>query len=118
MAEIIACEPITLAPRTTLVLAQMAHAEVSCRAGGVWITQYGDHRDVVLKPGQSVVLALPTATVMTASDGADVLITRRSASAERPSLGRWLASLFDPRWSSRASCALRQRLPARNLRHG
>ena len=32
MAEIIACEPITLTPRTTLVLAQMAYAEVSCRS--------------------------------------------------------------------------------------
>lgn len=118
MAETIACEPVTLAPRTTLVLAQMAHAEVSCRTGGVWITQYGDHRDVVLKAGQSVVLDLPTATVMTASDGAEVLITRRAAPAVRRSVGRWLAGVFDPRWGSRASSALRQRLPGGTLRHG
>ncbi|WP_323001963.1 DUF2917 domain-containing protein [Denitromonas sp.] len=118
MAETIACEPVTLAPRTTLVLAQMAHAEVSCRAGGVWITQYGDPRDVVLKPGQSVVLDVPTATIMTASDGADVLITRRAALPARRSVGRWLAGLFDPRWSSRASSALHQRLPVGGLRHG
>ena len=108
MAEIIACEPVTLKPRTTLVLAQMAYAEVRCQAGGVWITQYGDHRDVLLQPGQSVVLNLPTATVMTASEGAEVLITRRSAPTQHRSIGRWLVSLFDPRWSSRASCAVRQ----------
>ncbi|TVO68476.1 DUF2917 domain-containing protein [Denitromonas ohlonensis] len=108
MAEVIACETVTLTPRTTLVLAQMAYAEVSCQAGGVWITQYGDHRDVLLKPGQSVVLDLPTATVMTASDGAEVLITRRPVPAQRPSFARWLVGLFDPRWSSRASCAVRQ----------
>ncbi len=112
MAEIIACEPITLTPRTTLVLAQMAYAEVSCRSGGVWITQYGDHRDVMLTRGQSVVLNLPTATVMTASDGAEVLITRRASPVARPSIGRWLVGLFDPRWSGRASCAVRQYMRA------
>ncbi|MCZ4303957.1 DUF2917 domain-containing protein [Zoogloeaceae bacterium G21618-S1] len=110
MAEIIACETVTLSPRTTLVLAQMAYAEVSCQAGGVWITQYGDHRDVVLTPGQSVVLNLPSATVMTASDGAEVLITRRAVPTQRLSIGRWLVGLFDPRWSGRASCAVRQHM--------
>lgn len=117
MADIIACEPITLAPRATLVLAQMAHAEIRCRRGNVWITQYGDHRDLVVAAGEAVVLQRPTATVITASGGAEVLITRHAARpAPRPSIGRWLAGLFDPRWSSRAGCALRQ--PGRQLRHG
>ncbi|MBT0960045.1 DUF2917 domain-containing protein [Denitromonas iodatirespirans] len=116
MADIIASESITLTPRTTLVLAQMAHAEIRSRRGSVWITQYGDPRDLVLAPGESVVLKLPTATVMTASDGAEVLITRRATAPARASIGRWLAGLFDPRWSSRASCALRR--PGRQLRHG
>ena len=111
MNEQIACETVTLSPRSTLVLSQMAYAEVSCRAGTVWITQYGDARDVVLKPGCTVTLDLPSATVMTASEGADVIITRRAAPTAphaRPSWVRRLAGLLDPRWSGRAAGTLRR----------
>lgn len=102
---------ITLQPRLPMLLKRVAGARVTAISGCVWITQYGHAGDIVLSPGQSAELALPTITVMSSTHGArlsfEPLITRRA----RPSLWRRLAGLFDPRWSSAAARSLCRHLP-------
>lgn len=98
------CETVRLAPRQTRILKASAGIELSCLSGGVWITQYGDDRDIVLRPGQSVVLDLPTAAVMSTPRGAELCVVRREAPhGRRRSWAARLLGLFDPRWSSRAA---------------
>jgi hypothetical protein len=65
-----------LAKRAPLVLEHAAGVEVQCREGDVWITQYGDSRDVVLRAGQSFVLDLPSSTVLCSSRGAWITLAR------------------------------------------
>ncbi|WP_168735218.1 DUF2917 domain-containing protein [Pseudothauera rhizosphaerae] len=99
-----------LAPRAVYLLTGAAGTELLCRSGCVWITQYGDTRDIVLQPGRSFVLDLPTAVVMTAHRGAELI--QRPAPA-RPRRG-WLARVtawLDPRHGSGVTRELARRLP-------
>lgn len=101
-----------LAARASVVLTRSAGLEVRCRAGSVWLTQYGDDRDIVLRPGQSFVLSLATAVVMSSAQGARLSVQRvapTAAGAPR-SLLRRLADCFDPRGSSAVARQLRGRL--------
>jgi len=108
---------ITLQPRQPLLLKRVAGARVTALSGCVWITQYGHTGDIVLAPGQSADLALPTITVMSAAQGARLSLMPHSAARVRPSLWRRLAGLFDPRWSSAAARALCRHLPAAHPGH-
>lgn len=102
-----------LAARASVVLTRAAGLEVRCRAGSVWLTQYGDDRDIVLRPGQSFVLSLATAVVMSSAQGASLCVQRvaPAAAAGAPrSLLRRLAGWFDPRGSSAVARQLRGRL--------
>jgi hypothetical protein len=107
MTEKFAFETLTVKAGESLVLEDAAGLDIACRSGCVWITQLGDSRDIVLKPGQSVLLRLPTTTLMTADSDAELLLTRTrpAIASPRPWLHR-LAGLFDPRWSRRAGAAL------------
>ncbi|MCB1961333.1 MAG: DUF2917 domain-containing protein [Rhodocyclaceae bacterium] len=94
-----------------------AGLEIRAMSGCVWITQYGDARDVVLSPGQSVQLDLPTTTVLSTGKGAEVALIRRAARPAARPLWRRLASLFDPRGSSGAGRALAGRIPGQRVIH-
>ncbi len=101
---------ITLAPREAILLDHAAGMEVTVRRGRLWLTQYGDSRDIVLGPGQSFAMTLPSGLAMSAGGEVDFLL-RPAVPARRS--GGWLrrfAGLFDPRWSSAASRSLEGRL--------
>jgi hypothetical protein len=49
-------QPIALAARAIHRIEQAESRQVSCVRGAVWITQESDPRDIVLMPGQSLVL--------------------------------------------------------------
>lgn len=103
-----------LAARASVVLTRSAGLEVRCHAGSIWLTQYGDDRDIVLRPGQSFVLSLATAVVMSSAQGARLSVQRvvaPAAAAGAPrSLLRRLAGWFDPRCGSAVARQLRGRL--------
>jgi len=105
------CQTVRLAARQTRVLSHAAGTEVRCVSGQVWITFHGDPTDYVLRPGQSMVLALPTALVMSSARGAELCLVpeRQEAPARRGWLAR-LAGWLDPRWSGRAADALQGRV--------
>jgi hypothetical protein len=102
---------ISLQPGQPLLLKRVAGARVSAVSGCVWITQYGDPADIVLRPGQSIELALPTATVMSAAHGAVLTLSGRSVAPARAPWWRRLLGVFDPRWSGAVRRGLCQRLP-------
>ncbi|WP_332675550.1 DUF2917 domain-containing protein [Aromatoleum sp.] len=83
---------VVLAPRDVFVLDTPNPVEIVARSGCVWLTQAGDSRDVVLRPGQS--FAMPRAV--------DVVITSRGA-----------AELVVAHAKRRASDSFRQGTPMR-----
>lgn len=96
---------------TTRLIEHAAGLELHCIDGTAWITQLGDQRDVVLRPGCRIVLSLPTAIVVTSRDGA----TLRCRPADRQVRTRagWakrVLGLFDPRWSGAAARGLHDRI--------
>ena len=107
MNAIHSCETLRLSARQTRVLSHAAGAQVHCVAGHVWITQYGDDRDLVLGPGQTMVLDRPTALVMSSAVGAELCLAHTDPAPTRhPGLIQRIAGWFDPRWSSRVAEAL------------
>ncbi len=67
---------LRLAPGESLVLEHAAGIEIQCRRGSLWITQYGDARDIVLTAGRTFELALATSTVLSSRNGAEFLLQR------------------------------------------
>lgn len=98
-----------IAPHAPRLISDAAGTEVICLSGCVWITQYGDERDIVLKAGQSFVLELPTAVVMGSRHGA-VLTLRSASPTPRRGLLTRLAGWLDPRTGSAVTRALAGRL--------
>ncbi len=98
-----------LAPRATQMLTDAAGTELICRRGCVWITQYGDDRDIVLQAGQSFVLDLPTAVVMSSCHGAELTLRAALPAPRRGWLAR-LAGWLDPRSGSAVTRELAERL--------
>lgn len=98
-----------LAPRATQMLTDAAGTELICRHGCVWITQYGDDRDIVLQAGQSYVLDLPTAVVMSSCHGAELTLRAALPAPRRGWLAR-LAGWLDPRSGSAVTRELAERL--------
>lgn len=89
----------TLGPRESILLDHAVGMEVVCRSGRLWLTQYGDARDIVLGPGQSFLISLPSCLIM--GEGGKAVFVLRPQRGRRHTQGwlRRLAGLFDPRWS-------------------
>lgn len=104
MNATISCERLQIEARTSLILGNAAGLEVSGLSGEVWLTQHGDSRDFVIRPGEHLVLSQPGSAVLSTVKRAEVLVTRREGAPQRHRDGRWrrLAGLFDPRWSGAA----------------
>jgi len=102
---------ITLQPRQPMLLKRVAGARVTAISGCVWITQYGHTRDIVLAPGQSAELELPTITILSSMHGARLSFAPQPTRQVRSALWRRLADLFDPRWSGAAARSLCRHLP-------
>lgn len=89
---------LRLNPLESLVLNHAAGIEIECLHGCLWITQYGDNRDIVLTPRRSFELSLPSSTVLSSLHGAEFALhrvagpvprTRRPMRRQR--LLRWIA---------------------------
>lgn len=65
---------VLIAPRQVVALHNACGTRISSRGGCVWLTQSGDARDVVLRPGESFRLDRAGTAVMTSARGADVTI--------------------------------------------
>lgn len=103
MNATISCERVQLAAHRSHILENAAGLEISGLSGEVWVTQHGDSRDFVLRPGERLLLSQPGSAVLGARTAAEVLVVRREARGRRPaSLRLRLAGLFDPRWSGAA----------------
>ena len=71
-------EPTALAARSTHRIANARDMKVTCVSGVTWITQERDGRDIILNPGESVVLDRPGLAVVYAFK--DSLVTVGPAS--------------------------------------
>lgn len=97
---------LRLDPRESLVLDHAAGIEIECLRGGLWITQYGDNRDIVLTPGRSFELSLPSSTVLSSLHGAEFALQRIDNSARRAPRPAWTQRLL--RWIAPAASRLVQ----------
>lgn len=101
-----------LAPGESRVLMDMAGVEVRCLEGRIWLTQYGDDRDVVLEAGRAFVPLMSSAVVVSSSSGARLTLVRAAAvPRSRHGLWRRLLGLFDPRSGSVVTRQLDGRMP-------
>ncbi len=66
---------------------------VASQSGTVWITQDGDPRDIVLAPGESVVLERSTPTIVQAFEPALITIADPAPLRRAPSAGGWFSRL-------------------------
>lgn len=100
-----------LAPGEIRVVGEMAGVEVRCIEGCVWMTQYGDDRDVVLEAGRVFEPGLSSVIVMSSANGARIAV-HRAAAAEPSAQGvlSWLMRLFSPRAGSAVMRQLEGRL--------
>lgn len=99
-----------LAPGEIRVFGEMAGVEVRCLEGRVWMTQYGDDRDVVLEAGRVFEPGLSSVVVMSATHGARIAVRRAEAAQPAHGVLNWLASLFSPRAGSAVMRQLEGRL--------
>lgn len=102
-----------LAPGEVRVFGEMAGVEVRCVDGCVWMTQYGDDRDVVLEAGRVFEPGLSSVVVMSSAHGARIAVQRSPAVGQsRQGVANWLARFFSPRAGSAVMRQLEGRLQA------
>lgn len=96
--------------RRAVVLEQAFGAELRVLEGTVWLTQYGDDRDVVLGPGGRHRLERAGTALLGALGGsARVEIVRGASPQAAGSLAARLLGWLDPRSGGRAAAALAAR---------
>lgn len=102
-----------LAPGEIRVFDDMSGVEVRCLTGCVWMTQYGDDRDVVLEAGRMFEAGLSSVIVMSSTSGARIAV-RAGATANSSARGvlSRLAHFFSPRAGSAVMRQLEGRLQA------
>jgi hypothetical protein len=83
---------IVLAPGQLLNLDDAAGVRIASRHGTVWITQDGDPRDIVLRPGDSFELDRATPVIVQAFEKAFVTLSEPAA-APRRSASAWTVPL-------------------------
>ena len=86
---------VLLAKGQTLNLPDAAGVRVASQSGIVWITQDGDPRDIVLAPGDSVVLERSTPTIVQAFEPALITITDPKPVHRTVSGSGWFGRLRD-----------------------
>lgn len=100
---------VSLEGHASTVLGEAAGTLITCLSGCVWVTRYGDPRDVILHAGSCFEVDGPGTVVMTAHHGARLHISPPPGGL-RPGrsggLGGFLRSLLRhplrPRWQSAA----------------
>lgn len=72
--------------RDALSLWDAQGSELTACRGSIWITQTGDRRDIVLAPGESILIERPGHVVVSALDASARVFMRRPAPARAPGL--------------------------------
>jgi hypothetical protein len=87
--------PICLPQGQAALLDDARGARVHCRAGSVWVTQEGDRRDIVLEPGDSILIERDGMAVVSALRDAsiDVQPVRADAGARTVARFGWRSLL-------------------------
>lgn len=94
---------VHLEGHASTVLPEGVGTLVACVSGCVWLTRYGDPRDLIMHAGDSFRIDGPGTVVMTAHHGAVLKIfPAEAAHPVRLGLGARLAGLIAPRWHSAA----------------
>lgn len=100
----------TLARGQELRLEQAHGLRIACRRGQLWLTQYGDSRDIVLNAGSEFSINGGT-TVLVSALRTSQLCLCRPASVGSGSvwqrLGLWLGGALGPRWQSASNARFR-----------
>lgn len=101
----------TLARGQELRLEQAHGLRIACRQGQLWLTQYGDSRDIVLNAGSEFIIDDGTAVIVSALRPSQLCLCRPADSnASTPlwrRLGRWLGGALGPRWQSASNARFR-----------
>ena len=84
---------VLLSKGQTLSLPDAAGVRIASQSGIVWITQDGDPRDIVLTPGESVVLERSTPTIVQAFEPALITIADPVPVRRPAGHGGWLVRL-------------------------
>jgi hypothetical protein len=101
--------PICLPQGQAALLDDARGARVHCRAGSVWVTQEGDRRDVVLEPGDSILIERDGMAVVSALRDASIDVQEvRVQARQRGALRSGWHSL----WPAAAPRAARGAVPA------
>lgn len=88
---------------------------IVCRQGRLWLTQYGDSRDIVLESGDSFIADSGSVLIISALLASQVSLSRqRPAPSSRPGrvwqrLAQWLGQRLNGRWQSAANAHFRRR---------
>jgi hypothetical protein len=98
----------TLARNAHVVLERLADAVVCCCSGSIWLTQYGDSRDIVLKAGDRFPIDRGAVIVIEAIAAANIVVRPAAAPVSpggswRRLLHRLLRRSLAPRWRSAAN---------------
>jgi hypothetical protein len=81
--------PICLPQGQAALLDDARGARVHCRAGSVWVTQEGDRRDIVLEPGDSILIERDGMAVVSALRDASIEVQPVRADAGTRTLARF-----------------------------
>mgnify|MGYP000935188694 FL=1 len=106
-------ETMSLAPGEVRVVSGIMGYELQCLEGCVWMTQYGDDRDVVLEAGRCFSPNLSSVVTLSSSRGARVVLRRRqNVGVRERGMLAWFARLFSLRGGTAVMRQLEGRLPS------
>lgn len=90
--------PICLPKGQAALLDDARGARVQCRGGSVWVTQEGDRRDIVLEPGDSILIERDGMAVVSALRDASIEVqpVRAAAGARGALWSGWRSLLPSP----------------------
>lgn len=111
---------VRIAAGEVRVMDDVFGVEFRCLEGRIWLTQYGDDRDVVLEGGRGFVPASAAVVVVSSSRGALLSLSRplgRVTTDPRPWWRRAL-SAFGPRGGGAMARSLQGRQPASSAAFG
>lgn len=99
----------TLARGQELRLEQAHGLSIACHQGQLWLTQYGDSRDIVLNAGGEFTIDGGTAVIVSALRTSQLCLRRPTSATSSvwQRLGRWLGGALGPRWQSASNARFR-----------